>query len=791
MKSKKALCIVTSLAMLLSFSTVKPNLHKVQAEPVFDSTGTFDGAIANEDKVIQMLKNGGKIAKNATPEDAEKILHQYLKDRAEANGANKKTKLEKKQVGELKQKLVNNGLVHGNGKKIGNIDVKPVQEEPWNGTERKDRILVLLIDYPDYPHNSIKPGESDMYYKDYSHQHYQDMIFGDKGYTGPNGENVISMKQYYEQQSGGSYTIEGTVAGWYRAAHDAAYYGANSATSNNIRAKDLVYEALTAAAKDPSVNLANYDQLDPYDLDGDGNIYEPDGMIDHLMVLHSGVGEEAGGGSLGENAVWSHRSKLGNNPVAIPGSQSTSPYWNGKMVAWDYTIEPEDGAAGVFAHEYGHDLGLPDEYDTEYTGKGEPISYWSIMSSGSWAGKVPGTEPVGFSPYAKQFYQATMGGNWLTGSTIEYKDINNKGLTVLLDQANTKGTNNDAVRINLPDKGHPINTPVSGKYEYFGGTGTDGTPIDNYMTTSLDLSGKTAASLSFKTWYDIEEGWDFASVQAKEQGANEWTAIPGNITTTERDPGAEVKVANGITGSSKGQWVDAAFDLSQYAGKKIDLKLEYQTDSYSFGKGFYVDNIIVSADNNVILSDNADGTSLFTLKGFTKDTGVVYAPNYYLIEWRNHAGVDKGLAHIAVGNSLMSFDPGLLVWYVDDYYTDNWTGVHPGEGFLGLVDADQHVNTWNDAKEGQIVASTRYQVHDAAFSQEKADRMSLDVSSSVGWSRTMLDKSTSANTFFDDSKSYTEPQITDAGRNVPNLGIKIRVAGESKDMSAALVAIYK
>ncbi|MEC3434526.1 immune inhibitor A, partial [Bacillus cereus] len=43
-------------------------------------------------------------------------------------------------------------------------------------------------------------------------------------------------------------------------------------------------------------------------------------------------------------------------------------------------MEPEDGAVGVFAHEYGHDLGLPDEYDTDYTGHGEPIQAWSVMS---------------------------------------------------------------------------------------------------------------------------------------------------------------------------------------------------------------------------------------------------------------------------------------------------------------------------------------------------------------------------------------------------------------------------
>ena len=41
------------------------------------------------------------------------------------------------------------------------------------------------------------------------------MLFGDNGYTGPNGENLISLKQFYNEQSGGTLNINGTVTDWY------------------------------------------------------------------------------------------------------------------------------------------------------------------------------------------------------------------------------------------------------------------------------------------------------------------------------------------------------------------------------------------------------------------------------------------------------------------------------------------------------------------------------------------------------------------------------------------------
>jgi immune inhibitor A len=59
----------------------------------------------------------------------------------------------------------------------------------------------------------------------------------------------------------------------------------------------------------------------------------------------------------------------------------SSNYWIG-----DYTIEPENGGVGVFSHEFAHDLGLPDEYDTSGNvgGAENSTGWWTLMSQGSY-----------------------------------------------------------------------------------------------------------------------------------------------------------------------------------------------------------------------------------------------------------------------------------------------------------------------------------------------------------------------------------------------------------------------
>lgn len=767
-------------------------VHKAEAAS-FSSSSALDLAIVNDERLIESFIKQGLLSKNASEEVKQKFLKNYL----ELKGKQSKVKESDPLAAKVKKaeaekqsnfKEFNNGLLNGDGNKNGHLkgNPDPVKETPYNGEKREDKVLVLAVEYSDFAHNNIKPTESDNYYPDYPLEHYEDMIFGENGVEGPNGENFVSMKQFYEEQSGGTYSVDGKAYGWLKVPGTAAFYGADRASGghDNVTpggSKKLVADTY-AAAKAAGIPLDQYDLEDPHDLDGDGNLLEKDGLVDHLMIIHSGVGQEAGGGSLGDNAIWSHRSASFVDPdglgAGLPGF-------------YDYTMMPEDGATGVFAHEYGHDLGYPDEYDTVYSGTGEPVAYWSIMASGSWAGKIGGTEPTGFSPLAKSYFQSYLGGNW-TNDTVEldWNEVTTKGTQVLLDQANSpNGKNAIGAKVNLPQKKTPVNTPAAGTLQYWGGQADE---IDSKMVTTVDLTGKSSATLTFDAWYDIEEQWDFAFVQVSEDNGATWKSLGNSNTRSDVTSQGYPTILDsmpGFTGKSNG-WQAQSFDLSAYSGKNIQLRLRYATDWGTSHIGFFADNIKVVADGQTLVNDGAeDNSSTFTLSGFKKSDGNKYSDHYYLLEWRNHAGVDQGLANIKRGNSIMSYDGGLVVWYVDPTYTDNWTGIHPGEGFVGVVDA--HANTdlqWSFANgTTPAQASTRYHIADAAFGLNPTSGLNLDYPGL----QTLFGPSQPAVSLFNESNSFENTFMPDAGRKIGNFGLKVRVNGQAKDKSVGSIVIYK
>ncbi len=70
-----------------------------------------------------------------------------------------------------------------------------------------------------------------------------------------------------------------------------------------------------------------------------------------------------------------------------------------------------DSTIGVFCHEFGHVLGLPDMYDTTYETHG--VGDYSIMANGSWLGPNDGDVPAPFLAWEKAFL------GWLT---VKYPD---------------------------------------------------------------------------------------------------------------------------------------------------------------------------------------------------------------------------------------------------------------------------------------------------------------------------------------------------------------------------------
>lgn len=204
-------------------------------------------------------------------------------------------------------------------------------------------------------------------------QQFSRASFDSMAFTGwPTG----TIKDYYDEVSYGNLILSGQAVGWYTSSNARAYYGNGqkgwgSYPQNAARLVEEAIDAAEAAGVDFSV----------YDNDGDGK-------AESIVIVHSGEGAET---SLDPNDIQSHVSTI----TAMGGSAR---HYDGVTVD-RYAICPELQASspathitiGVFCHEYGHILGLPDLYDvgrwcTAFTSWG--LGAWDLMAFGGWGGDI-------------------------------------------------------------------------------------------------------------------------------------------------------------------------------------------------------------------------------------------------------------------------------------------------------------------------------------------------------------------------------------------------------------------
>jgi immune inhibitor A len=158
-----------------------------------------------------------------------------------------------------------------------------------------------------------------------------------------------------------------------------------------------------------------------------------------------------------------------------------------------------------------------------------------------------------------------------------------------------------------------VDAQPKGTYAWWSNRGDD---ADATLTRAFDLQNAKAPKLTFSTWYDIEDGWDYLYVQVSEDGGQHWNVLPGRYTTDKNPVGNAFGVGwTGISGGGQSPaWVNEEIDLTPYAGKDVLVRFEYVTDDAVNRPGVLLDNIAISEVG--YLDDAENGTAGWDAAGW-------------------------------------------------------------------------------------------------------------------------------------------------------------------------------
>ena len=219
-----------------------------------------------------------------------------------------------------------------------------------------------------------------------------------------------SAAQYFKDQSHGLYQPVFDVVGPVTLSNKASYYGENDSNDNDKYATDAVIEACI---------LAN-DEVDFTQYNANNDSY-----VDFVYVIYAGYGE-ADTEETAANAklIWPHNYSI-QEVIKYNGQGLYSVYSKADtkldgLYLDNYAMSQElDGYSGsragngTFCHEFGHVIGLPDFYDTNYGTNYEKAltpNDWDIMDGGGYNGD--GHCPPNYSVWEKYFF------GWLTPENL-------------------------------------------------------------------------------------------------------------------------------------------------------------------------------------------------------------------------------------------------------------------------------------------------------------------------------------------------------------------------------------
>ena len=220
-------------------------------------------------------------------------------------------------------------------------------------------------------------------------------FYNEQGYHDESG-CVGSVRDYFVSQSRGMFKPTFDVVGIVTLNNSYSYYGAGTESISKVN--QLVKDAVAAAVSNLGANFAQYIRTTT-------NSNGTTTGVPLVCILYAGYGEATGhwvyNESTGnweeddtENTVWPCEVDCN---MTMSGTKFNS-YFVGNELYYDDTLM----GMGVFCHEAGHALGLPDFYCTDYSySKDDPFSNWSIMDCGAYVNDA--RAPIGYTAYERSY----------------------------------------------------------------------------------------------------------------------------------------------------------------------------------------------------------------------------------------------------------------------------------------------------------------------------------------------------------------------------------------------------
>ena len=243
--------------------------------------------------------------------------------------------------------------------------------------------ITVLGDYTNRAHNAVSTPTS-----------YNSMLFSVGTYSGG------SLRDFYRANSYNLFDAAGTVDSDWRGVGMATFAYANC---DGIPGTPLKPGDDYGLGGYPcNVQAFVRDLVLAADAHVDFSLFAVGGEVQDLWLVHAGQGAETNPNC--HDCLWSLSGALGSYSVTVDGVKVDR-----FIIMPEYASSPGDSTIGVFAHEYGHGLGQPDLYDTDYSSWG--VGKWSLMASGNWNGSPSGSSPAHLDAWSKS------GLGWLTPTT--------------------------------------------------------------------------------------------------------------------------------------------------------------------------------------------------------------------------------------------------------------------------------------------------------------------------------------------------------------------------------------